>query len=329
MPVFYKLDLKDTVKRFRRKTSELLTTAWSESGINRASRSCRTFRIRKEMPDMNRYLLVVATHALAMSVISALICSTAYGQIVCDRFQIVTNLRDAALELSVQTDLPDNTLVMVSISRSYLEKGNPATYSCDYLSEKSTVGKWKTKQTVVLDNQKWNETLRDKQEKMSRLGAGFDVASISDKVDVRMVVPIGQPDPRFGDKNSKLSGNRVSEKRVRVVGDEISFAYPMQSPPLGSFPVQNLDPLNLENGQSYVVSKQTPLMPELEPADPLAAIQRMKQIPKGGAFKIHEVRKKGTSPWYRVVAIDQNMKNIGAGWINSTALLDQDLKPYK
>ena len=72
-------------------------------------------------------------------------------------------------------------------------------------------------------------------------------------------------------------------------------------------------------------------MPEFEPTDPLAAIQRMKQIPKGGAFKVYEVRKRsGTGTlWYRVAAVDQRKKKIGSGWINSIALLGQELKAYK
>lgn len=90
-----------------------------------------------------------------------------------------------------------------------------------------------------------------------------------------------------------------------------------------------LDPKKLRTGEAFFVSKETPIMPEFEPADALAALQHLKRIPKGGAFTVSEIRKKGTSPWYRVTAIDQNKKRIGEGWINSTALLGQDLKPYK
>jgi hypothetical protein len=92
---------------------------------------------------------------------------------------------------------------------------------------------------------------------------------------------------------------------------------------------KRLDPQKLCAGQSFIVSKQTPLMPEIEPADPLKAIQQMKKIPKDGAFKIFNVRKKGSSSWYQVVAIGPDKKKIGDGWINSIALIGQDLKPYK
>jgi len=70
-------------------------------------------------------------------------------------------------------------------------------------------------------------------------------------------------------------------------------------------------------------------MPSHSPADPIAALQKMKQIPKGGVFKVLETVKKKGNPWYKVVALDQRKKRIGTGWINSTALFGQELKAYK
>ncbi len=93
----------------------------------------------------------------------------------------------------------------------------------DYFSEKSTVGTWKLLHIVSIDSDKWKSALREKQEKMSRLGLGFDVASISDKITVRMVAPINQPDPRFGKQNSKLTGKAVRATGLRVVEDEIEI----------------------------------------------------------------------------------------------------------
>ena len=127
---------------------------------------------------------------------------------------------------------------------------------------------------------------------------------------------------------SGLSDFRINTVPLQMLELETQTE-PQRHPAQPTTEPEWLDPMKLRTGQAFFVSKETPLMPEIEPADPLAALQRMKQIPKGGAFKISEIRKKGTSPWYRVVAIDQNKKRIGDGWINSTALLGQDLKPYK
>lgn len=131
---------------------------------------------------------------------------------------------------------------------------------------------------------------------------------------------------------SGLSDFRINTVPLQMLELEAQAqpeAAPQGRPTQSATETDWLDPQKLRTGQAFSVSKQTPLMPEMEPADPLAALQRMKQIPSGGAFKIYEMKKKGTSTWYRVVAIDKNKKQIGTGWINSTALLGQDLKPYK
>lgn len=263
-------------------------------------------------------------------------------KILCDKFELVTKVMGSTLDLSVDSDLPDNAVVMVGVSRSYLKKGNSATYSVDYFSEESIIGKWKSKHTISIAGEEWKTALRAKQEEMSRLGHGFDVASISDKITVSMVVPINQPDPRFGERNSNLTGKAVtmaskSGKTItgKVVGpmyvvkDEIEIDYPLNAPPVGKSPFPNLNPFELEIGQAYVVSKQTPLMPSHSPADPIADIQQMKQIPKKGGFKVLEVYKKKNKPWYKVTAFDQSTEEIGTGWIDSTALLGQQLEAHK
>ncbi|MDV2503821.1 MAG: hypothetical protein RX318_07690 [bacterium] len=259
------------------------------------------------------------------------IATNSDAQVVCNKFKLVTKVTGDTLELSLDTDLPDNTVVMVRVSRSYLERGNPSTYSVNYFSEKSTVGKWKSKHRISIDIEKWKSSLREKQKKMSRLGLGFDVASISDKIRVGMVVPIYQPDARFGERNSKLTGKAVAVETsgLRFVEDEIEINYPVDSPPVGKSPFPSLNPEDLEVGQTYIVSKRTPLMPSHSPTNPLAALKQMKQIPRGGGFKVLGTFDKKGNPWYRVSAFDQRKEQIGTGWINSIALLSQELEAYK
>ncbi len=287
------------------------------------------FGIKMEGNEMKKIMIDHSKLVLLLILTITFIAPTADAQIVCNKFKLVTKVTDSILDLSVDTDLPDNTVVMVSVSRSYLEKGNPATYAVDYFSEKSTVGKWKSSHRISVDSEKWKSSLRAKQEKMSRLGLGFDVASISDKITVRMVVPINQPDPRFGKRNSKLTGKAVRATGLRVIEDEIEINYPLDSPPVGKSQFPSLNPLELEVGQTYIVSKRTPLMPSHSPDDPIAALKKMKQIPKGGAFKVLDTFNKRGNPWYRVIAFGQRKKQIGTGWINSTALVGQELRAYK
>jgi len=246
------------------------------------------------------------------------------NQIFCDKLELVTKVTGSTIDLSVDTDLPDNTVVMVSVSRSYLQKGNSATYSENYFSERSTIGKWKSEHRISIADEVWKTALRARQELVSRIGPSVDVASISNKIRVSMVVPINQPDVKFGDRNHNLTGKSVTilNEGLRVVKDEIEIDYPLNAPPVGKSPFPNLNPLGLGIGQSYVVSEQTALMPYHSPADPMAAIQQMKYITKGGGFKVLEVYYKGKNdPWYKVTAFNQRTEEIGKGWINSTALL--------
>lgn len=95
-----------------------------------------------------------------------------------------------------------------------------------------------------------------------------------------------------------------------------------------SWATDYLDPHDLRVGSAYIVSRRTPLMPEVEPADPMAALSKMKQIPVGGVFKIYGIHMKNGKPWYRVRALTANKKQIGSGFINSAALFGQTLRPY-
>jgi len=262
------------------------------------------------------------------------IVANSNAQIVCNQFKIVTKLTGDTLDLSLDTDLPDNAVIFITISRGYLEKGNSARYSVECFSEKGIVGAWRSKHRISVGSKVWKSALREKQEKMSRLGLGFDVASISDKIEVSMAVaaPKLQTDARFGtDDDSKVTGKALKPRKYGKpwVVDEIEIDYPLDSPPVGKSPFPSLNPLELEAGQTYIVTKQTPLMPSHSPADPIAALQKMKQIPEGGGFTVHDTFNKKGNPWYRVSAFDQRKKQIGTGWINSTALLGQQLKAYK
>jgi len=77
-------------------------------------------------------------------------------------------------------------------------------------------------------------------------------------------------------------------------------------------------------GQIFQLTKETPLMPEMDPADPLAALSKMRKLPAGSYIKVSKIARKASSPWYQVSSIDRQKKNrLGTGWINSVALMGQ------
>lgn len=250
--------------------------------------------------------------------------------LVCDDFNLVTKITGAVLELSVKTDLPDDTIVMVDVSRTYKRKNNRTDYPVRYFGEKSTIGKWKSPRRISIDSDKWTRAFTAKQRLLiaAEIG-GHGVASISNSISVSMVVPVFQTNPRFGEQNSNLIGKAVSKSvtRPRVVEDSDTIDYPLNSSPVGQSPSRSVNHLDLEQGDTFTVSAKTPLMPSHSPADPIAAIQQVKYIPRGGSFKVLGLVKKRTRPWYNVTAWDTKGQQIGTGWINSIVLREQDLRP--
>lgn len=137
------------------------------------------------------------------------VAPTLKNQIVCDTFEITTDMTEKGLSLSLNTDLPDFSEIMVSVSRSYFEKGNDSPFSLEYFSEKSTVGQWRVSKNITLNNATWKSELEDKQKEMAKLNLGFEVDKISEQIDVRMVLPVRQKNPIFGEDNQNLIGKAV------------------------------------------------------------------------------------------------------------------------
>tara|TARA_R110002124_G_scaffold284345_1_gene461447 strand:- start:136 stop:942 length:807 start_codon:yes stop_codon:yes gene_type:complete len=258
-----------------------------------------------------------------LSVLLFTYCPT-LAQVTCDVFDINSELNKETLSLSLNTDLPDNTVLMVSISRSYWEEGSSDEYSIDYYSERSTVQEWRKGNTITIDNSKWETDLQNKQKELAPLGLGFDVDRISDSVVVRMVVPINQPSPKFGDGNKKLTGKEVNTSGFRTVSDENSIYYTLE----GTVAKKSkfADPLSLQVGVAYTISKRTPLMSEFDPSDPMKALENTKEIPSGNLIKVISTRKKDNNPWYEVEVFNNRGNQIGKGWINSQALMGQSLQ---
>ena len=229
-----------------------------------------------------------------------------------EEFKINYSLSGNSLDVSVVTDLPDDIKISLSINRSYWEKGDSENeYSEDYFSEDGTVGQWKKSRTINLKKEIWQSNLATNQEKMAESGLGFDVAKVSDSISVSAIVlSSNAPEPIF--KDGKIGQN------------EIAIYYPMN----GKIETQSKygNSQSLKIGKTYSVSKTTPLMPELNPSDPIEALKKAKELVTENRIKILSVENRNNKSWYKVKAFEQNNKSIGIGWINSSALIGQKLK---
>ena len=247
-------------------------------------------------------------------------------KIHCEKFELMQTIEGDVLNLSLNTDLPDFTDIMVSVSRSYKEKGDDeSTYSIDYLSEKSTVKKWRSQQEISISDKVFKDKLQKKMNEMSKLGMPFQTSTISQQIEVSFVVPVNQSNPIFGKRNENLHSNLISPSGLRTIRRESIINKPLGSK-VASIRATKVSANDLQKEGVYTISKETPLMPEFEPADPTTSLTKMKKLPPGSVITVLSIRMKGNSPWYHVKAKAATGKSIGEGWINSIALIGQDIK---
>lgn len=239
------------------------------------------------------------------------------NQIVTDTFDVRHDLRDGKLTMALGTDLGDAAKLMVSVSRSYWKHGSDEEYPVDYFSERSTVGAWREPRRIALDHDAWKREIEQRQRALAAAGEPFMVSRIADDLTISFVVPVNQ-DPPFERLNANLTGDAVTQSgKLRIVRREAAVPYPIDATNVGQ--TRFADPLNLGRDITYRGSREIPLVSEIVPADPVAAIASIRRLSAGEQFTVVEVVVRRNTPWYRVQTL------LGEGWINSTALLGQEI----
>ena len=235
------------------------------------------------------------------------------GNIIVDTFDVEYRLKGDRLQIAVRTDLGDPAVLMVSVSRSYQERGSDETYPIDYFSEKSTVGAWRHPRTIQINNTTWRSQLAKRQRTLAAAGEPFTVSRIDGEIQISLVVPVRQKPP-FRPLNANLKGKVVKQEHsLRIIEKDVSVPYSLDDSKVGQAEFGDLN--HLQVGKTYSVPAEIPLMPSPNPADPLAAIAATKHLRAGRTFTVLEARKQDNTPWYRV------RTTLGVGWINSTALI--------
>ncbi len=239
------------------------------------------------------------------------------NQIVTDTFDVRYDVRDNRLTIALDTDLGDPAKLMVGVSRSYWKQGSEEEYSVDYFSEQSTVGAWREPRTIRLDHDAWKREIEQRQRVLAAFGEPFTVSRIADEIEISFVVPVNQ-DPPFQSWNANLTGHVVTQSgNLRIVRREVVVPYPIDATNVGQ--TRFADPLGLASETTYRASGEIPLVPEIDPPDPIAAIASIRRLSPGEEFTVLETTERRNTPWYRV------RTRLGEGWINSTALLGQEI----
>jgi len=250
--------------------------------------------------------------------------------VICNNFNLNAEITGRNLKFWITTDLPDYTTVMASVSRHYWEKGSSETYLGSYYSKKSSVNELLKPVTVIIDDTKWKRQVEKKQHTLASIGEPFEIARISDNVEIDLTVPVNQQNPIFGKMNKNLKGTIVIDDHgLRIIRVDKSLPFPFGerlSAEIRTKKQYSLNAYNLEPNVLYRISKKTPIFNELDPVDKIKAIAEMGSLPAGSVIRILRTIEKGSFPYYYVRADVRGNRRIKVeGWIHGGALLGQDL----
>jgi len=149
-------------------------------------------------------------------------------KITCDKFNMHTSLKDNTMSISIESDLPDFTDILVTISRLYWKKGETDEYPIDYFSKKLNLKKWKKTKNILLDNTKWKAKLKECEDTMISMGElDFQTSRISDSISVNATVHVRQSNSAFGENNINLVGKEVKIRNIRFVRKKKDYYYPL------------------------------------------------------------------------------------------------------
>ena len=155
-------------------------------------------------------------------------------KIVCNQFELEVVLVGDTLVVSLDTDLPDATDVIIQLSRAYERKyptGEKEVSVANHYRKESTVSEWRTARRILINTERWRAGIKKQQRRDEKAALGrFKVENVSDQIKFKMTVPANQSDPRFGKGNRNLVGKAVTKTTSgRIVGAEATFNFPIQA----------------------------------------------------------------------------------------------------
>jgi len=254
-----------------------------------------------------------------------LICAFVFGprawrtdsrEIVCNKFDVRAELKGSILELSLDTDLPDDTPLFVDVDRTYKMKDNPGVFLINYFHEAGTVGDWRQVRSVPVNDAVFRKEFEQDRLETAYVGQATEITQVSDSVEANFTVP----------NNQNLRGKAVTvdipRGGLRIVKWTKDFLHPLDEEPPREVPKVNIPPL--EAGHTYRLAQDASLMPVVEPFT-TKQFDEGKTVNPGGQIRVIKVSKgrKTSALWYRVQATNADGTAVGEGWINGVFLIRQ------
>ncbi len=141
--------------------------------------------------------------------------------------------------------------------------------------------------------------------------------SILDKVDVQTTVSINESRIAEADSKTKERLDLSDQQRKQIWHEFISALKKAER----KRPLDTSQPLRV--GDIFLLSKETLLMPVLEPNDPIAVAEKIKGLPARTTIKILGFGVRQETVWYSVEATSPLKSSTATGWINSISLMRQ------
>lgn len=231
------------------------------------------------------------------------------------KFDVRAELKGNSLELSLDTDLPDDTDMFVAVYRTYRMKGHPGDYPIDYFNEAGTVGDWRRVRSVPVNHSVFRKEFEQVRVEAAYAGWTTEITEVSDSIQADFSVPNYQ---NF-DKSATVD---IPRGGLWIVEWQKDFLCPLDREPPKEVPKVNIPPL--EVGHTYRLAQETLLMPVVEPST-RKQFGKEKTVNPGGQIRVIQVSKGNLTSalWYRVDATNADGTAVGEGWINGAFLLRQ------
>ena len=231
-----------------------------------------------------------------------------------------TKIGPKGLHMRLDTDLPDNAHVRVTVTRVYTATSDGRTdkYSQEYFSEDGEVSQWREIRIVPLDADDWITRLLDHQSDMAKLSRemAFEIEEIDTEIEISAWAFANTSGARFGrrewpDVNARLRGTES------VASDELVTRFDLLGAERVPRKSSSVGWDSLEYGLSYkLLGPQTPLMEGAgaQSVDDLVHFL----MPAGTVVRVEAVTRVGGNFWYNVSLPGYRGQE---GWINSVALI--------
>ena len=179
-------------------------------------------------------LLVLVAAIIVSGLAVYYVFFSTHEKIVCNQFELEVVLVGDTLVISLDTDLPDATDVIIQLSRAFERKyptGEKEGSVANHYRKESTVSEWRTARRILINTERWRAGIKKQQRRDEKAGLGrFKVENVSDQIEFKMTVPTNQSDPRFGKRNRNLVGKAVTKTTSgRIVDAKATFNFPIQA----------------------------------------------------------------------------------------------------